>query len=244
MLFHFDLGAQFHLDANTHINHTSCEKFTLSNECYVYVCVRCAVFKLYVTKIDWNWFSRSTIRKNHSFRIHHKIIHSFIQLWYISCYFVYLFVFILFALSSSLSNACENQNIFHFCFHFTLANGFEIQYLIDCINIKHTLTFNPVHSLMSSSCFECWSSGSLSVSCKVSVPLSFSPSSIVRNDTESVTSCGALCNCWFTIRSSTLSDFWRSNEPNFSKKPPSIAWILEFWKMNNKNYSDECSICF
>lgn len=97
-------------------------------------------------------------------------------------------------------------------------------------NQNQLLTFNPVHSVMISSCFECWSSGSLSVSCSVSVPLSFSPSSIVRNDTESVAS----WDCWFTIKSSAVSDFWRNNEPNFSKNPPSIAWIL--WIIQTNEY--------
>lgn len=88
------------------------------------------------------------------------------------------------------------------------------------------LTFNPVHSSMRSSCFECWSSGSLSVSCKVSVPLSFSPSSIVRNDAESVTSFCAIRYTGAGNVSSVVFVFCRNNEPNFSKKPPSMSWIL------------------
>lgn len=86
---------------------------------------------------------------------------------------------------------------------------------------KNQLTLSPVNSWMSSSCFECWSSGSLSVSWRVSVPLSFSTSSIVRSDVESVTSFSSS-----NSNSSACSDRWRKSEPNFSKNPPSIAWIL------------------
>lgn len=102
--------AQFIWTRKHHINHRNCEKFfTLFNEIcvkmclFVWVCVRIrcvqwrVAFKFYVTKIDWNWFSRSIVRTNHSFRKLHMIIHfshAFVfirSLWYIGRLFVCLF---------------------------------------------------------------------------------------------------------------------------------------------------------
>lgn len=100
--------------------------------------------------------------------------------------------------------------------------------IIRNLNFLSLLTFNPVQASIISSCLVCWSSGSLSSSCNVSVPLSRSPSSIVRSDTESVTNSPPIRGEF--IISSVVWDFCRSNEPNFSKKPPSISWILKWGK--------------
>lgn len=92
---------------------------------------------------------------------------------------------------------------------------------------KYTqLTFQPVRSSSISSVFIWRSSGSLSVSCSVSVPLSFACSSMVsirKSGTNSSSCNGASGDTFSSIR----IDFWRNNEPNFSKKPPSLSWILK-----------------